>query len=403
MRHRHGDTRRTDVMTASTALAEALELHRRQCGTIDVSMIAGASGSDEALVASVHASGFTVEVLHAHPAADEPLAVALNHAGRVARGCVLVVLLPDLDATKTQVGAVAACLTRLRDLEVGLWQVGSVIAVSCALWVALDGLEAAYDDIGRSVADLHQRARALGYGADGAPRGERRHSDRRFAIYTAITGRYDRLKRQSAQAAAGARQVAFVDEETRRVGGPAGWELCSITQEGTDANRMAKHPKVLSHRVLPDADCTLWMDASVLLIAPFDMARLTELFLADSDLCVFGHDRRGCVYEEARRCIELGLDEPETIVRQMARYRDDGFPVDAGLAEATVILRRHTPEICAFNERWWQEIERGSRRDQLSFPYVAHKMGLSYHRFPLSLGMRNGLFMKIARSPDPKG
>jgi hypothetical protein len=426
-------------VSASTVLAEALELRRRQCGTIDVSLVMGARAYDDALVASTRADGVEVEVLDARPMADEPLAVALNRSGSTARGRALLLVLAGLDGpadADADADAAGQCLARLRDPAVGLWQVNSVVAVACGVWVALDGLDVAYRDIWWSIADLHRRVRALGYGAGSeppivtrpqrtrsrrsdtelydrrwgparqparVPTGQRRAADRGLVIYTAISDCYDTLKRQSAAATVGARQVAFVDDETRRAVRPAGWQLESIGSRGTDANRTAKYPKVLAHRVLPEAGASLWMDASVLLIAPFGMQRLVELFLAEADLCVFEHDRRRCVYEEARHCIALGLDEPATIEGQMARYREDGFPPDAGLAEATVILRRHTPRIEAFNERWWREIQGGSRRDQLSFPYVARKLGLPYQRFPLSLGTRNGLFMKITRPTGTDG
>ena len=43
------------------------------------------------------------------------------------------------------------------------------------------------------------------------------------------------------------------------------------------------------------------------------------------------------------------------------------------------------------------KIVRGSRRDQLSFSYVAWKLGLSCATFALSLAMRNELFVKFMR------
>lgn len=81
----------------------------------------------------------------------------------------------------------------------------------------------------------------------------------------------------------------------------------------------------------------------------------------------------------------------------MARYRAEGLPEDAGLIEAPVILRRHTDAIRRLNESWWGEIVRASRRDQLSFNYVAWKLGLRYGTFPLSLASGNGLFVKFQR------
>jgi hypothetical protein len=57
-----------------------------------------------------------------------------------------------------------------------------------------------------------------------------------------------------------------------------------------------------------------------------------------------------------------------------------------------VLLRRHTEAIRAFNEAWWDEIQRGSRRDQLSFAYVARRCGLTWRHFPGSLLEANALF-----------
>jgi hypothetical protein len=39
----------------------------------------------------------------------------------------------------------------------------------------------------------------------------------------------------------------------------------------------------------------------------------------------------------------------------------------------------------AFNELWWDEIQRGSKRDQLSSAYVARRVGLKVGIFPGSL------------------
>ncbi len=72
-------------------------------------------------------------------------------------------------------------------------------------------------------------------------------------------------------------------------------------------------------------------------------------------------------------CITFGLDDPDVIDSQINRYNLEGYLPHRGLFEATVILRRHTNEIRAFNETWWDEIKWGSRRDQISLPYVLHK------------------------------
>ena len=67
---------------------------------------------------------------------------------------------------------------------------------------------------------------------------------------------------------------------------------------------------------------------------------------------------------------------------RMAKYRAEGYPAHNGLNEAGVILRRHTPAIEAFNNAWWAELSRHSRRDQLSLNYVLDKLAIRPALFP---------------------
>jgi hypothetical protein len=113
-------------------------------------------------------------------------------------------------------------------------------------------------------------------------------------------------------------------------------------------------------------------------------------------MCVFRHHARSCIYEEAEACKVRRLDSPELIDGQMARYREEGFPARFGLQELAVILRRHSEAVEDFDRRWWEEISRGSRRDQLSFQYVRWKTGLPIAEFPLEIQAPNGLFVKAA-------
>lgn len=197
-------------------------------------------------------------------------------------------------------------------------------------------------------------------------------------VYTAISGGYDRLREQPAATTAGADFVAFLDApvESRT------WRRRPIYAEFDDPVRNAKIHKILSHRFFPDAEYSLWLDGSITAHFTHSVGRLVDMFLAEHDIVVFQHSRRICAYQEGNVCLQFGLDEPGAIWEQLCRYMREGFPANAGLAECPVILRRHTAAVRAFNEAWWDEIARGSRRDQISFPYVAWKLGLSYATFP---------------------
>jgi GT2 family glycosyltransferase len=206
----------------------------------------------------------------------------------------------------------------------------------------------------------------------------------KVVVYTAIVNDYDRLMEK--QAKKGADFKAFLDNPnvTSKT-----WEILPAADEFDDPNRNAKVHKILSHKYFPDYEYSLWIDGNVNLKVP--IRQIIPAFLRDVDLAVFKHPERHCIYDEADACIARRLDSSEVIRNQVNQYKRQGYPVKNGLAECTVILRRHTPAMKKFNELWWKEICRGSKRDQISFPIIAKKTGLKYNFFPGSLRKSDNL------------
>jgi hypothetical protein len=199
-----------------------------------------------------------------------------------------------------------------------------------------------------------------------------------FVVYTAITNGYDSLKTPPAQWSNEAEFIAFLDEPNLR----SGWKFRKIYRRFNDQCRNAKIHKILAHKYFPQAKYSLWIDGSVFIKSKLPPHSWVNSYLNRHDLAVFKHHARSCIYQEALACIQLGLDSDKVINRQMKRYFAKGYPVNNGLAECTVLLRRHTEKVKAFNELWYREIIKGSRRDQLSFNYTAHKLGLKYQQIP---------------------
>src|SRR3954452_11693422 len=93
------------------------------------------------------------------------------------------------------------------------------------------------------------------------------------------------------------------------------------------------------------------------------------------------HPQRDCVYAEALACIELGMDDPAVIFRQVRRYALDGFAEGAGLPAGGGLPRRHSGAVASFNGLWEAEFEQGSRRDQLSVSWALARSGLRHATF----------------------
>jgi Protein of unknown function (DUF616) len=207
-------------------------------------------------------------------------------------------------------------------------------------------------------------------------------SMKNFVVYTAITRGYDDLKNPPLLWAKHADFFAFMDQpQPTRF-----WKIIPLTHAYKAARRNAKIYKVLPHLFFPTTEYSLWLDGSVKIKSRFPLEKWAAEYLTGSDIAVFRHRTRDCIYKEALTCISYRYDKSETIHRQMQRYFDSGYPAMNGLAECTVIFRRHTKTMKRFNEMWYKEIQNNSSRDQLSFDYVAYKLGVKYNCLPGDIG-----------------
>ncbi|HWP58333.1 MAG TPA: glycosyltransferase domain-containing protein [Candidatus Acidoferrales bacterium] len=207
----------------------------------------------------------------------------------------------------------------------------------------------------------------------------------RLIVYTTIFGPYDHLKGHPFGAV---KSLCFTDQPDETA---SGWEVIREERRFNSLDeqiREARRYKLLPHKVLPPHDVSIWIDASMRLVA--DPATMVS-FLEDCGIATFQYPdtygRRECLYQEAAACIANKKDDARVIRRQMAKYRRIGYPDNNGLVETTILVRRNTPEVNAFNEEWWRELSSGSRRDQLSLNFVAWKLGIKYAHLP---GCRRG-------------
>lgn len=204
-----------------------------------------------------------------------------------------------------------------------------------------------------------------------------------IAVYTANVGRYDKLRPPRCSHKKQERFVCFADV-LPEVGGP--WEVRLVKRHHRENVLEGKRFKCQPHVHLRSYGYTIWQDANIVLKAS---PRFFLQYLRGADVALFRHPDRRCAYREADVCRAYGLDKARRIQAQMGRYEAEGFPRNYGLFDCSFIVRRHTPEVNAMGELWFQEIRGGSRRDQLSFTYVLWKMGLKAAVIPGVRGKRN--------------
>ena len=197
----------------------------------------------------------------------------------------------------------------------------------------------------------------------------------RLIVYTTIINRYDTLK-SPLVVDPNIRYVCITDEPLPDV---PPWKQRIVAKRNTSPRRHARLYKIMAHGCFPLAEYSLYIDGRIQLkIYPVEVLG----WLKEHDMATFKHPRDSCLYWEAHKCSEWGLDDPGIINEQMKRYKAERYPKDNGLSATSVILRRHTEAIRRFNGAWWLEILFGSLRDQLSFEYVRWKLGLGRDVIP---------------------
>lgn len=188
-------------------------------------------------------------------------------------------------------------------------------------------------------------------------------------IITSITGAKDVLVED--QAKGNAIFTAFMDvsQETKT------WNIKPAFDKFKDPRRNSRVPKILIHKY-SDADITIWMDGNKRLLVPPE--EVVAAYLGDEhDMAIFAHVGRNCIYDEALVCAKLKLDDPEVIIEQAKYYEDHEYAKQKGLCEGGFIIRRNNARTQAFNEAWWADYCRFSRRDQLSLMPALDKVGLA--------------------------
>jgi hypothetical protein len=194
---------------------------------------------------------------------------------------------------------------------------------------------------------------------------------RNTAVYTALFGGYDRLLEQPPHDDVDF--VCFTDDPDLR---SRTWEI-RVVDAAERGTRAARKLKTRPDELLPDHEWTIWVDARVSIRSAEFVPTLLAT-AAPSGMALMTHRQRDCLYDEAAEVYRKGFDQRPELFDQIRRYRQAGFPRHRGLFSTMVVARRtDDPQVQALDRRWWEEIDRGSVRDQVSLPFVAWQMGFA--------------------------
>ncbi|GAB2280283.1 hypothetical protein Dimus_014925 [Dionaea muscipula] len=151
-----------------------------------------------------------------------------------------------------------------------------------------------------------------------------------------------------------------------------------------DMRRTGKVPKFLTHRLFPSSRYSIWLDSKMRLNT--DPMLIIEYFLwrPRSEYAISNHYDRSCVWEEVLQNKRLNKYNHSAIDEQFNFYQSDGLtkfdhsdpqkPLPSYVPEGSFIIRAHTPMSNLFSCLWFNEVDRFTSRDQLSFAYTYLKL-----------------------------
>ncbi|XP_057538427.1 probable hexosyltransferase MUCI70 [Amaranthus tricolor] len=217
-----------------------------------------------------------------------------------------------------------------------------------------------------------------------------------LVVASAIFGNYDLLQQPKNTSEDAKRNVCFfmfLDEETeaamknasvldgsKRVGL---WRIVIVRNlPYTDPRRNGKVPKLLLHRLFPNVRYSIWMDGKLELVE--DPYRILERFLwrQNATFAISRHYKRFDVFEEAEANKVAAKYDNASIDFQINFYKKEGLtpysvaklPITSDVPEGCVIIREHVPISDLFSCLWFNEVDRFTSRDQISFSTVRDKI-----------------------------
>lgn len=190
----------------------------------------------------------------------------------------------------------------------------------------------------------------------------------KIAIVTAVAGGYDVL-RPPAVIDSRFDYIAYADSPVEN---PGIYDVRPLPYIDADSTRSARFVKTNVHKLLPEYDYVVWIDANILAVG--EIYPLVEKFMkSGKDFGAILHPLRRSPFAEMNACIRARKDDVAAIKEQRDYYRSIGYDTDQLIESNILIYNLNSESTRQFLDIWWNQIDRFSRRDQLSINYSLDK------------------------------
>ncbi|OAY68411.1 uncharacterized protein LOC109726961 [Ananas comosus] len=179
------------------------------------------------------------------------------------------------------------------------------------------------------------------------------------------------------------------------------WRLVTLHNPPYDEpRRNGKVPKILTHRLFPQARYSIWIDGKMELVVDPLLILERYLWRGKHTFAVARHKHHKSIYEEGDAIKRRKRYARPLIDLHMKIYRYEGMEpwspqkrTVSDVPEGAVLIREHTAVNNLFSCLWFNEVNLFTPRDQLSFGYVVYRLGDAFRFFMFPNCEYNSLFI----------
>lgn len=205
-----------------------------------------------------------------------------------------------------------------------------------------------------------------------------RRKERRLvktAVYTCITGGYDRLWQPDV---AEEHCDYYVISDEPDMGGGVFRYLdvdAVVPDRSMNAKDKNRYCKMNPYEIFEEYDYAIYLDGSIRIKSPIAHYIKTAGF---SGLGIHRHKIQDCIYVDGIFAEWLGVVEKDKIFKELKRYIEEGLPKKFGMFECGMIVTDLRNKLGQqLYRKWYEEYQKGAKRDQFSLIYALWKMGLT--------------------------
>lgn len=198
-----------------------------------------------------------------------------------------------------------------------------------------------------------------------------RYRSQKKILYTILVGNYDHLN-EVPRKLKNWDYVCFTDNPNLK---SDTWKIRLLSNElGLDAVRLSRHYKIKNHLIDDGFDISVYVDANLRIRGDLDCF-LSHALPPSSSFAILFHPFLDSLEQEVSQCIAAGKDNEKLLSEQYEHYvKEEGFNDNFPHINARMMIRRSGDnQVYQLMETWFTQLEKWSKRDQVSFNYSLSK------------------------------